>query len=107
MIYLINQPLTELEMSETNLRSVRDEIQMAQRTEELVSALDAETAKTAGEYLVLDLPEFDTVFFQGATPDDTPITLSDNLELGDTVISIDCSHALPIVHRYDSMSNGT
>ena len=90
MIYLINQPLTEQEMSETNLRSVRDEIEMAQRTGELVSALDADTAKNAGEWIVLDLPEFDSEFFQGATPDDIPITLSNNLELGDTVISINC-----------------
>ena len=94
MIYLINQTLADRDMDTCLESKAKSEIEQATRHEEqepdgwLKSALDADTAEFFSDVFDLQLPAIDATYFQNATPDSVPITLADNLDLGDSVYAL-------------------
>ena len=64
------------------------DIESTIKTGSCINALDKETSNFINSHLIAELPKFSNKF-QGANYDDIPITLFDNLELGDEVIAIE------------------
>ena len=91
MLYLLDRRLSDLSMDRMSSVSAIDAIKTAIEAEELISGLDPETINLFSSIHNLEVPDFDKSVFQDASPDDVSITLCDNLELGDEVISTeDC-----------------
>ena len=96
MVYLLNRPCPDLGMvpisEDRFVRQIRQSIACG----DLVSALDEDTAKRLTDLIRLtyghwigDIPSIDSDVFQDATPNDISITLPDNLESCDIVLSTD------------------